>query len=143
MRRAKGINSHAKLLIHLGGRWTRKSYPPTSISSNLTAPKVLSTQTGGRPKILSPHYPPLGHWVADTKDIETKWVQHLATYHLSDKKHKRYPTMLLDPSKFESREVVGMVIRNYGNHKEFLDWASSTLKKKSTEIAHSVRVSLM
>ena len=28
-------------------------------------------------------------------------------------------------------------------NKELFDWASSTLKKKSTEIAHSVRVSQM
>lgn len=104
---------------------------------------------------LSTSYPPLGYWVADTKDIEAQWAQHLATYHLSDKKHKRYPTMVLDTTKLqldlkieesviirdaESKDIVGVVIRNFGKDQELVEWANDIVNQ-STENTKSVRVS--
>ena len=74
---------------------------------------------------------------------------------MSDKKHKRYPTILLDPSKLQldlkveesmiirdqiSKEVVGVVIRNFGKEKELIDWANKIVYQ-STQYSKSVRVS--
>lgn len=64
---------------------------------------------------------------------------------MSDKKHKRYPTILLDPAKLQldlkvedsiiiirdqiSKEIVGVVIRNFGKEEELIVYRSTQYTK--------------
>ena len=103
---------------------------------------------------LPTSYPPIGHWVADNSTIYNQWNQHLATVKLSDSRHKRYPTMEIDPTQLQldiksnesfiicdndSKEVVGVVVRNFVKNKKLLSWVSEVVQK-SVEVTKSVRV---
>ena len=138
-------NRRRKLLVQTG------LHTPTQQQSTTTSEPTIRTIYLAK---LPFAYPPVKCWIADNVTIYQQWVDYVASYKLSDNRHSRFPIHVVDHTQLqldvlphesiiirdlESREVVGMVIRNYGCNKELLDWASSTLKK-STEIANSVRV---
>lgn len=106
------------------------------------------------PKLKS-SYSPLGYWVADNKTILQGWEKYLQTYELADQRHKRYPTMLVDEQQLQldikptesiiirdsnTKEVVGVVIRDCSRNKELVEWAGEVVLK-STKYTKSIRVS--
>ena len=99
-------------------------------------------------------YPPIGYWVADNVEIHDQWVKYLHTYKLSDKRHSRYPTMVVNSRELqldveetesaiyrdiETGEVIGVVIRNFASNPQILNWASDIVLQ-STIVAKSIRV---
>lgn len=104
---------------------------------------------------LSTAYPPMGHWIADNPEIYSQWNEHLQTYKLSDQRHHRYTSHLLDPTNLQldvgptesviiydqdSKDIVGVVVRNFSGNEEVLKWATDILQR-STKVAKSIRVS--
>lgn len=133
-------NSHRKALLQTTG---------------VTRSQPIVFQEFYLPK-LQESYPPMNHWIADTKNIHTEWEQHLETYKLSDSRHHRYPSHLLDVASLKldilpnmsaiiydahTKDIVGVVVRNFSNSDKVLTWATDILKR-STEVAKSVRVSI-
>ena len=99
----------------------------------------------------------MGHWIADNATIYEQWIEHLQIYKLSDKRHSRYPTFLLDVNELQldvgrnenvvicdrdTKDIVGVVIRNFGGDGDSVQWAMNILKR-SMEMSKSVRVSLL
>lgn len=93
-------------------------------------------------------------WVADNTNIYTEWVQYLKIYKLSDSRHKRYPTTVVNLKKLRldikpeesliirdivSKEVIAVVIRNFAKDADLLDWASSTVVNKSVRVSISIQ----
>ena len=100
-----------------------------TIPTDATIPTIYLRQ-------LQTAYPPMGKWVADNTPIYDQWEQHLRTFRLSDQRHKHYPTMVIDEKQLQldidstqgvvirdevTKEVVGVVLRNYAKNKENLD----------------------
>ena len=99
----------------------------------------------------------MGHWIADNPTIYKKWIEHLQTYKLPDERHSGYPTFLLDVNElqldvgrnesvvicdWDTKDIVGVVIRNFGGDGDLVEWATNILKR-SMEMSESVRVSLL
>lgn len=59
---------------------------------------LISKQFHSKSRLLKA-YLPIGHLVMENKDIYTKWDKYLESYKLSDGRHHRYPTHLLEVEK--------------------------------------------
>lgn len=124
----------------------------------LNATGLSHPHIGALPKVYLPQlrnaYPPIGHWIVENKDIYSQWNEYLQGYKLSDMRHRRYPTHLLQVKNLRldigpeesaiiydknTEDIIGVVIRKFSNSPEVLEWATSILKR-STEVATSVRV---
>ncbi|KAF8415349.1 hypothetical protein EV426DRAFT_630101 [Tirmania nivea] len=104
---------------------------------------------------LNEIYLPMRYWVAKSPGIFEEWKEYLKTYKLANRRHARFPTICSNISKLQldvsatesviirdadSNDLVGVVIRNFGNDEGLLKWAIGILDR-SIAVAKSVRVS--
>lgn len=101
-----------------------------------------------------PPYPPLGHWICESRAIYDNWVDEIATCKLADNRKDRRPCHLLDTQHLlydikadESRAILGsdgslqaLVIRDFCGDRAAMGWVDGVIRAGS-KVKKSARVS--
>ncbi|KAJ3560557.1 hypothetical protein NP233_g10760 [Leucocoprinus birnbaumii] len=93
------------------------------------------------PRLKKP-YPPRGIWACDSQEINELWEDHIRFGPQPDKRHKRYPPMVVDERNLsliiphdescivldpKTNEIVLIVIRNFIATSSVLEWMSEVI----------------